>query len=118
MHLWLGEIELKSDICKSRESLISKKSLNISNHRQKPLIKVRGLPWTATKKEIRDFFSSVKILNDLNGIHFITDDQNAEHGVAYIEFASKKYHDMALGYHNRKLGERYIEGELNLFQIQ
>ncbi|XP_055294776.1 G-rich sequence factor 1-like [Sitodiplosis mosellana] len=72
------------------------------------LIKVRGLPWTTTKKDLREFFAKVHILNGLDGIHFITDDEN-NFGVAYIQLPTRQDYEVAQTYHRKKLDERYIE---------
>lgn len=74
------------------------------------IIKVRGLPWTTTKKDLREFFSKVHILNDLDGIHFIIDDEN-NFGVAYIQLPTRNDYEIAKKYHRKKLEERYIEGK-------
>lgn len=74
------------------------------------LIKVRGLPWTTTKKDLRDFFCKVHILHGLDGIHFITDDEN-NFGVAYIQLPTRQDYEIAQMYHRKKLDERYIEGK-------
>lgn len=73
------------------------------------LIKVRGLPWTTTKKDLRDFFANVHISNDLDGIHFITDDQQ-NFGVAYIQLPTRKDYEYIQTFHRKKIGDRYIEG--------
>lgn len=73
------------------------------------LVKVRGLPWTTTKKDLRDFLANVQISNELDGIHFITDDQH-NFGVAYIQLATRKDYERVQSFHRKKLGDRYIEG--------
>lgn len=73
------------------------------------LLKVRGLPWTTTKKELRNFFSGINILDGLNGIHFIADDPNNV-GVAYMRMASKHDYDRAKGFHRKNLDGRYVDG--------
>lgn len=73
------------------------------------LIKVRGLPWKTTKKDLVEFFANVNIYNGLDGIHFVTDDEN-NFGVAYIQLSSRKDYDLAQSFHRKKLDERYIEG--------
>lgn len=81
------------------------------------LIKVRGLPWTTTKKDLLDFFVNVRISNGLDGIHFITDDQN-NFGVAYIQLPTRKDYERAQNFHHKLLDERYVEGMvLNLLNI-
>lgn len=77
------------------------------------LLKVRGLPWTTTKKELRDFFAGVKLLNGLNGIHFILDDPEWA-GVAYIQVASKRDYDRAREFHRKNLDGRYLDGIIEL----
>lgn len=78
------------------------------------LLKIRGLPWTTTKKDLRDFFVGVKLFEDLNGIHFISDDQN-NFGVAYVQLASKKDYELAQRFHKKKLDGRYIEGKFRFW---
>lgn len=77
------------------------------------LLKIRGLPWTTTKKELRDFFAGVKMLNGLDGIHFISDDPNCA-GIAYIQLATKRDYDRAKEFHRKNLDGRYIDGMHNL----
>lgn len=73
------------------------------------LVKVRGLPWTTTKTDLRDFLANVQISNELDGIHFITDDQH-NFGVAYIQLPTRKDYERVQSFHRKKLGDRYIEG--------
>lgn len=102
-------LQQQSCVRNSNESLVSKKSSNsLKSNNSSYFVKMRGLPWAATKSEIQTFFSGVPIHNGLDGIHFITDDQNNV-GVAFVEFVSKKHFEQALTYHKRKLEERYIE---------
>lgn len=81
------------------------------------LIKVRGLPWTATKKDLLDFFANVHISNGFDGIHFITDDQN-NFGVAYIQLPTRKDYDRAQNFHHKLLGDRYVEGKRHMNREQ
>lgn len=102
-------LQQQSCVRKSNESLVSKQSSNsLKSNYSSYLVKMRGLPWVATKSEIQQFFTDVKIHNGLDGIHFITDDQSNV-GVAFVEFASKNHFEQALLYHKKKLDERYIE---------
>lgn len=75
------------------------------------LIKVRGLPWTTTKTELRNFFSGIKIMDGVNGIYFIADDRN-NIGVAYIRMASKKDFDRAKEFNRKNLDGRYVDGKI------
>lgn len=74
------------------------------------LIKVRGLPWTTTKKDLLDFFENVHISNGSDGIYFITDDQN-NFGVAYVQLSTRKDYERAQKFHHKQLGDRYVEGK-------
>lgn len=49
-------------------------------------------------------------MNGLDGIHFISDDEN-NYGVAYVQLPTKKDYDLARKFDRKKLDERYIEGE-------
>lgn len=56
----------------------------------KYVVRCDGFPWTTTKREIVDFFSTVKILNGKKGVHFIVDDNSHSSNDAYIEVASEQ----------------------------
>lgn len=77
------------------------------------LIRIRGLPWTATKKEIVQFFDNVNILNGENGVHLITLSGNKSRplGEAYIQLASENDFNKAQNFHRQTMGSRYIESE-------
>lgn len=49
------------------------------------------------------------ISNDLNGIHFVTDDDK-NFGVAYIQVPTRNDFELARKYDGKKLDKRYIEG--------
>lgn len=75
------------------------------------LIRIRGLPWSATKKEIVQFFDGVNILNGENGVHLITLSGNKSRplGEAYIQLASEDDFNKAQNFHRQNMGQRYIE---------
>lgn len=77
------------------------------------LIRIRGLPWTATKKEIVEFFKGVNILNGENGVHLITLSGNKARplGEAYIQLASEEDFNAAQNFHRQNMGPRYIESK-------
>lgn len=53
---------------------------------------MKGIPWTAAKLDIIDFFSDLHIMNGTNGIHFKID--NTFNNDAFIQLAS--YEDVQL----------------------
>lgn len=77
------------------------------------LIRIRGLPWSTTKKEICEFFKGVNILNGENGVHLITfaGKRLKPLGEAYIQLASEEDFDLAQTFNRKNLGSRYIEGK-------
>jgi heterogeneous nuclear ribonucleoprotein F/H len=74
-------------------------------------IKLRGLPWNATSKEIVDFLKDVEIVNGENGIHMITSPRDGRpNGECFVECATKTDYDNAFEYNKKMMGHRYIEG--------
>lgn len=53
------------------------------------IVRIRGLPWDATKQEICDFFYGVNIVNGENGIYVVNRAANKTKSLeVYIELAS------------------------------
>ena len=73
------------------------------------VVKVRGLPWSATTDDIIGFFTGSTTKED--GIHFLINNQGRPTGEAYIEFASDEDLQEALKKDKEYMGKRYIEGE-------
>lgn len=76
-------------------------------------IRLRGLPWSATHKEILDFLKNVNVVGGAEGIHIITrrwDGRNI--GEAFVEVKSQEDVQEAMKLDNATMGHRYIEGEL------
>lgn len=78
------------------------------------IIKLRGLPWTVTSEEIREFLKDVEISNGDEGVHLITYSRNGTrpNGEAYVECADEKSFNHAFTYNKKILGHRYIESML------
>lgn len=78
---------------------------------------MRGLPWSATKEDVKDFFHNVTILNGLNGIHFILEEKHLKNGRAFVQL--EQYCDLvsALKYNRKSMNDRYIEGIIWLLNI-
>lgn len=75
-------------------------------------IRLRGLPWSATHKEILDFLKNVNVVGGAEGIHIITrrwDGKNT--GEAFVEVKSQQDVQEAMKLDNASMGHRYIEGK-------
>jgi len=72
-------------------------------------VKLRGMPWSATKDDIADFLERCNIVGGHRGIILMTDDRGRPSGDAYVEVESSDDVDMALKMHKRDMGSRYVE---------
>lgn len=75
------------------------------------LIKMSGIPWTATKTELQAFLSEVNILNGINGIHFIIDEKKCSINQAYIQLETRKDYSVAKNYNNATMDGVYVKGK-------
>ncbi|XP_054717646.1 heterogeneous nuclear ribonucleoprotein H-like isoform X2 [Uloborus diversus] len=73
------------------------------------VVRVRGLPWSATKEEIQKFFSEVNIKSGSDGIHMTLSREGRPSGEAYVEVDGEEDLAKALEKHNDHMGHRYIE---------
>lgn len=74
------------------------------------LVEVKGIPWTATKWHIVEFFEDLNILNGRDGIHFKVD--NTLNNDAFIQLTTYTDYQMALKQKVRRVGSAAIKGEL------
>lgn len=74
------------------------------------LIKMSGIPWTATKTELQVFLSEVNILNGIGGIHFIIDERKCSINQAYIQLATRKDYSISKSYSNATMDGVYVKG--------
>jgi len=72
-------------------------------------VKLRGLPWSATKDDIADFLDRCHIAGGHRGIIIPTDERGRPSGDAYVEVETMDDVDLALKMHKRDLGSRYVE---------
>lgn len=79
------------------------------------LIDVKGIPWTATKWNIVEFFDDLNILNGEKGIHFKLD--NTYNNDAFIQLTTYTDYHMALKQKVRKIGNAAIKSNTFLFLI-
>ncbi|XP_069966516.1 heterogeneous nuclear ribonucleoprotein H isoform X2 [Bactrocera oleae] len=83
---------------------------NTSNSSGPKYIRLRGLPWSATHKEILNFLKNVNVANDSKGIHLITSRWDGKNtGEAYVEVQSQDDVEEARKLNKGLMGHRYIE---------
>ena len=71
------------------------------------VVRLRGLPFSVTKKEIIDFFASSG-LNEEN-IHIVTHGDGRATGEAFVEFSGPEESKDAMKKDKMTLGTRYVE---------
>ncbi|XP_075145630.1 heterogeneous nuclear ribonucleoprotein glorund isoform X2 [Haematobia irritans] len=73
-------------------------------------VRLRGLPWSATHKEILGFLRNVNVVGGAEGIHLITSRWDGKNtGEAYVEVEGQQDVAAALKLNNASMGHRYIE---------
>ncbi|KAH8312647.1 hypothetical protein KR044_011968 [Drosophila immigrans] len=73
-------------------------------------IRLRGLPWSATHKEILDFLVNVEVINGSQGIHLVTSRVDGKNtGEAYVEVSTQDDVEEARKLNKASMGHRYIE---------
>ncbi|VDP71884.1 unnamed protein product [Echinostoma caproni] len=85
--------------------------LNQLTSGEQVVVRVRGLPYTATKKQILDFFLAVQatVLFDCQGIYLVAYPDRRPTGDAFVLFPDDKTATKALTRHKDYLGDRYVE---------
>ena len=71
------------------------------------ILKLRGLPFSATKEDIIEFFNGFVVSEDSINITFMPDGRPT--GEAFVEFASAEDSEAAMERDRKTLGSRYIE---------
>ncbi|XP_052761660.1 heterogeneous nuclear ribonucleoprotein H3-like isoform X2 [Mya arenaria] len=72
------------------------------------VVRLRGLPWSATNDDIVSFFGpSVNIVP--NGVHFTFSGEGRPSGESFVELQSPSDVEAALTRHKDHMGQRYIE---------
>ncbi|XKL66999.1 hypothetical protein PGB90_010419 [Kerria lacca] len=97
---------------KSENSTDNKNENNCSNESNldECIVKMRGLPWSATVEDILSFLGSdCKVKGDKDGIHLTMSPLGRPSGEAYIELASAEDASKALKKDREHMGHRYIE---------
>lgn len=78
------------------------------------IIKLRGLPWTVTNKDIVNFLKDIAIADGENGVHLITysrPNSTRPNGEAFVVCASEDDYKKSFYYNKKTIGKRYIESE-------
>lgn len=84
---------------------------NDGNQLATSIIKLRGLPWTVTAKDILQFLDGVEVADGEFGVHLITYSRNhtRPNGEAFVECASEEDYKRAFTFDKKTMGHRYIE---------
>ncbi|XP_034548923.1 LOW QUALITY PROTEIN: RNA-binding protein 12 [Notolabrus celidotus] len=78
-----------------------------SPHRQEFCVYLKGLPYEADKKQIKDFFNSLAIIED--SIYIAYGPNGRATGEGFLEFKSELDYKTALGAHMQYMGTRFIQ---------
>ncbi|XP_037069007.1 heterogeneous nuclear ribonucleoprotein H2-like [Pollicipes pollicipes] len=73
------------------------------------VIRVRGLPWSATEDDIIKFFDNVNVKGGTSGIYLTLSREGRPSGEAYVELCSEADFEAAKKKHNCTMGHRYLE---------
>lgn len=87
----------------------SKNEPNDDSNIDECLVKMRGLPWSATVEDILSFLSECKIKDGKDGIHLTMSPLGRPSGEAYIELETAEDAAKALKKDHQHMGHRYIE---------
>ncbi|XP_045104186.1 heterogeneous nuclear ribonucleoprotein H2-like isoform X2 [Portunus trituberculatus] len=88
---------------------VDTKPVKMGEGDEETVVRVRGLPWSATVEDVLKFFDGVNIKGGRDGIHLTLSREGRPSGEAYIEVASEEDVALAEKKHNQHMGRRYIE---------
>ena len=74
------------------------------------VVKLRGLPWSATADDIQKFFRDCRIKGGKSGVHMTTSREGRPSGEAFVEFEDEEDVEKACEHDRDHMGNRYIEG--------
>ncbi|XP_036071182.1 RNA-binding protein 12 [Oryzias melastigma] len=78
-----------------------------SPHRQEFCVYLKGLPYEADKRQIKEFFKNVAVLED--SIFIAQGPNGRATGEGFLEFKSEEDYKIALGAHMQYMGSRFIQ---------
>ncbi|XP_077376105.1 heterogeneous nuclear ribonucleoprotein H3 isoform X2 [Festucalex cinctus] len=73
------------------------------------VVRVRGLPWACTQREVASFFADCDITGKVNGVCFTYSKEGRPSGEAFIELNTSEGLTNALSKDRKYMGHRYIE---------
>ncbi|VDN41412.1 unnamed protein product [Dibothriocephalus latus] len=73
------------------------------------ILRIRGLPYSATADDVINFFKDVSIKGGKRGISFPQGPNGRSNGEAFIELENEDELEKAMAHHNEHMGRRYIE---------
>merc|ERR1719446_597473 len=71
------------------------------------VVKLRGLPWSATEEDIVTFLSPIIV--PTGGVHLMNGANGRPSGLAYVELSSEEEQNEALAKDKQSIGGRYID---------
>ncbi|XP_068170434.1 RNA-binding protein 12 [Antennarius striatus] len=78
-----------------------------SPHRQEFCVYLKGLPYEADKKQIKEFFNNLAIIED--SIYIAYGPNGRATGEGFLEFKTEQDYKTALGAHMQYMGTRFIQ---------
>lgn len=79
---------------------------------ERNIIKLRGLPWNSTVKDILEFLKECQALDGEKSVHLaISHRDGRPNGEAFVELATPEDVDKAFEYNKNAMGHRYIESK-------
>ena len=73
------------------------------------MVRLRGLPYSATARDILNLMHDCKVHDGEKGIRFSFGPDGRPSGEAFVELVSEEDVSKALGHNNEHMGKRYVE---------
>jgi hypothetical protein len=89
--------------------LLAVKALSAESKAKGFVVRLRGLPYSATAADVVKFFDALDIVRGVDGVLFTFTPDGRPTGEAYAEFDTDEAHKEAMKRHKEMIGTRYIE---------
>lgn len=89
--------------------LLAVKALSAESKAKGFVVRLRGLPYSATSADVVKFFDGLDVVRGADGVLFTFTPDGRPTGEAYVEFESDEAHKEAMKRHKEMIGTRYIE---------